>query len=164
MHVSADAVGQLGEVFSLTGAHQTVAASFWAWLGQQDHHIRPPAPDTIGSMCGDRLRVQWWTDPTGAWFAAQVVDMTARSLWEVFLVPARSGQPVAGRRLCMGDASAIELLDTLWLEVFAPLVGTQVVEARYPAFGELVAAGCNPSGVTTVRDDAAKPASPPCGW
>ncbi len=155
MQAQADSVGQRGEVFSLTGAHQNVAASFWQWLGQQDHHIRPPAPDTIGSMCGDRLRVQWWTDPTGAWFAAQVVDMTSRSLWEVFLVPARSGQPVAGRRLFMGDASAIELLDTLWLEVFGPQVGTQVDEARYPAFAELVAAGCNPSGVTTVRDDAA---------
>ena len=55
----------------------------------------------------------------------------------------------------MGDASAIELLDTLWLEVFAPLVGSQVDEARYPVFGELVAAGSNPNGVTTVRDDAA---------
>ena len=155
MYAHADTVGRQGEVFSLAGEHQTVAASFWTWLGQQDQHIRPPAPDTIGTMCGGRLQVQWWTDPTGAWFAAQVTDMTSRSLWEVFLVPARSGQPVAGRRLCMGDASAIELLDTLWLEVFAPLVGSQVDEARYPVFGELVAAGSNPNGVTTVRDDAA---------
>ena len=58
MQAQGDSVDQLGEVFRLTGEHQTVAASFWAWLGQQDHHIRPPAPDTIGSMCGDRLRVQ----------------------------------------------------------------------------------------------------------
>lgn len=92
MHEPADAVGQLGEVFSLKGEHQTVAASFWAWLGQQDHHIRPPAPDTIGSIWGNRLHVEWWTDPTGAWFAAQVVDLTLRGLWEVFLVPSRSGQ------------------------------------------------------------------------
>ena len=39
MLVPADAVGQLGEVFSLTGDHQTVAASFWEWLGQQDLKI-----------------------------------------------------------------------------------------------------------------------------
>lgn len=107
-------------------------------------------------MSGDRLRVQWWCDPTGQWFAAQVMDSANAGVWEVFLVPGRTGAPFAGKRLCMGSASSLEVLNTVWLEAFAGATTGLVSAGRFPAFAELVAAGSNPSGVSVVRDDTAQ--------
>lgn len=70
-------------------------------------------------MSGERLHIQWWCDPTGQWFAAQVMDCANAGVWEVFLVPGRTGAPFAGKRLCMGSTSSLEVLDTVWLEAFA---------------------------------------------
>ena len=157
MEISAqvDTLCQQGEVFSLNGEHGKLAKSFWGWLAKLDPHMREPAPDTIGSVSGERLHVQWWTDHTGGWFATQVFDKATRSAWELFLVPGSAGQPMAGRRLCMGDTPALEVLDGLWLEVFGEAIDSPAAQARYPAFSELVAAGSSPSGVTAVRDDSA---------
>ena len=94
-----------GELFGMGGAQASISAiseSFWSSLGKLDSILTAPAPDTIGSMSGERLHVQWWCDPTGQWFAAQVMDSASAGVWEVFLVPGRTGAPFAGKRLCMG--------------------------------------------------------------
>ncbi|CAN7639741.1 hypothetical protein LJR129_004941 [Acidovorax sp. LjRoot129] len=122
-------------------------------LATLDPHLRAPAGDTIGSMTGDRLHVQWWCDPTGKWFAAQVMDAATQGVWEAFLLPASTGQPLVGRRLCMGDTPASDALDELWMDVFAGLLSETHPAARYPTFSELVAAGSNPAGVTAVREE-----------
>ena len=146
-----------GEIFSVEGEsdrHTKLAQSFWEWLAKLDPGLRAPAPDTIGSASGERMHVQWWCDPTGVWFATQVMDTATHGAWELFLVPGSSGQPVAGRRFCMGDGPARAVQDELWLDVFGDVLAAQVTTARYPAFSELVAAGSNPTGVTAIRDDS----------
>ena len=161
MNIQADtqqAIHQ-GELFRVDGAQAPISAiseSFWSSLGKLDSILTAPAPDTIGSMSGERLRVQWWCDPTGQWFAAQVMDCANSGVWEVFLVPGRTGAPFAGKRLCMGSAASLEVLDTVWLEAFAGATTGLVSAGRFPAFAELVAAGSNPSGVSVVRDDTAQ--------
>lgn len=147
-----------GEVCGVDSTHPhypALARAFWDKLAVLDPQLRAPAADSIGSMTGDRLHVQWWCDTTGKWFAAQVMDAAALGAWEVFLVPGSAGQPLAGRRLCMGDASASEVLDELWLEVFAASLSHSHPSARHPTFTELVAAGSNPAGITAVRDESA---------
>lgn len=150
-----DTACRRGEVITLSGPHHALAASFWAWLAGLDEHVHRPAPDSTGSLSGERLHVQWWTDATEEWFAAQVTDSGTQGVWEIFLVPGSAGQPIGGRRLCLGDGPASEVLDGLWLEVFGPVTGTHLTGARYPAFAELVAAAISPQGVTAVRDDSA---------
>lgn len=133
-----------------------LASMFWAWLGRLDEHIGTPAPDTVGQTRGARFHVQWWVDPSGQFFAAQVMDATACGTWEVFHVPASTGKAVAGRSLCMGTAQALAVLDAMWGEVFEELLGEAAPSTRHPAFVELVAAGTSPAGVVSVQDDQAR--------
>jgi len=147
------------EVFRVDPAHARyplLCEAFWAHLGRLDEHIAAPHADTLGLAHGGHLQVQWWTDETGQFFAAQVMDARTGGLWEVFHVPTGAGTPVVGRRLCMGSPAALESLDALWLEVFADVLGDPAPIKRHPAFVELVAAGTNPAGVVTVHDDLAR--------
>lgn len=147
--------GELFEVDYGQSWSRSISETFWASLANLDSILATPAPDTIGSMRGERLDVQWWCDATGKWFAAQVMDRSSAGVWEVFLVPGRTGTHFAGKRMCMGDASSISVLETVWLEAFTGTSTAPVKSIRFPAFAELVAAGSNPAGVIAVREESA---------
>lgn len=147
------------EIFRVDVAHHRyplLSEIFWAHLGRLDSYITAPNPDTVGHALGEYLQVQWWTDESGCFFAAQVIDGRNGGVWEVFHVPAGAGQPVVGHRVCTGSPDAVSVLEALWLEVFADLLSEAVSVKRHPTFVELVAAGSSPAGVIAVQDDLAR--------
>ncbi|MFN9475138.1 hypothetical protein [Acidovorax sp.] len=120
-----------------------------------DASISAPPPDSVGSAVGDRLHVQWWTAPSGGFFAVQVLDTETTSLWDLFHIPTSGSQSVAGCRVCFETAAGAPSLEAAWRTVFVPILGEVVNGARCPSFVEIVAAGSSPSGVTAIREEAA---------
>ena len=148
-----DTFSALCEVNTKHPAAPDLAANLWAQLAPIDACLSAPAPDTSGSMRGDRLQVQWWNDPSGRYFAVQVLDTVQASQWEVFHVPAANDRDVAGCRVTWEMEPGSSALHTVWEKAFAPALGSSLHDARIPSFPELFAAGCSPNGVTAVLDN-----------
>lgn len=136
-------------------AYPGLAAALWAHLARIDGCISAPASDSLGSARGDRLQVQWWTDPSGRYFASQVLDTLSPSQWEIFHVPVAEGQAILGCRTNWEAAPGASLLPGLWEQVFGPVLGGPAQSTRIPAFTDVLAAGCSLHGITAVQDNRA---------
>lgn len=132
----------------------------WQQLTRWDATISQPATSSVGSSQGDRLHVQWWIAEDGKHFAAQIFEADTASLWEVFMVPVdHDDRVIAGLRICTGPGShqsTTELLDAVWHQAFAPVLGDDVADLRHPAFAELVAAGAATARLAAIRDETAQ--------
>ena len=128
--------------------------AFWRTMVDADPGLQSPAPDTVGSARGDRFHLQWWTSPDGQHFAAQVLDTQEPSLWETFAIPTPSGPTVAGHRTCWGPAAhgGASSLQAIWETAWGKCDLEPLEHTRHPTFMDIVAAGTNPAGVTTVND------------
>lgn len=135
--------------------YPSINRSFWSALNQLDECIRQPSPNTVGEMHGDRLQIQWWSDPSATFFAAQVLDIELSSMWEVFHVPVAGDQAVAGRRIQLANTTAQQAFEAVWQEVFDCLTGEPLPNIRHPSFAEVIAAGTNPAGMSAVHDERA---------
>lgn len=136
--------------------HPSLAERLWEHLNRLDASIAAPPLASVGTAVGDRLQVQWWTAPSGGFFAAQVLDTETTSLWELFHVPSSESQSVAGRRICFETAAGAQTLEAAWRAVFIPLLGEVAQGARCPSFVEIVVAGSSPAGVTAIREETAQ--------
>lgn len=137
-------------------AQQPLAHSFWAYIARVDSCVTRPAPGTVGHAVGDRLQVQWWTDPSDRFFAVQVLDTEASCQWEMFFVPARDDQVIGGGRMVWGTQAAVAQISSIWNAVFGPVLLHAIDSASVPTFVELLAAGSLPRGVTAVRAEQAR--------
>lgn len=129
--------------------------AFWHTLVGADPGLQAPAHDTVGSARGDRFHLQWWTSPDGQHFAAQVLDTQEPALWETFAIPTPAGTTVAGLRSCWSAVAegVASSLQEIWDSACCGKHALEPLEnVRHPTFMDIVAAGTNPAGVTTVSD------------
>lgn len=136
--------------------YERLAANFWSCLAGLDPCLSQPSPDTVGHAAGDHLHLQWWTDPTGLYFAAQVVDTQSLSQWEMFHVPAHEDMAIAGVRISWTSDPSAPVPASIWQATFGALLLDAIQDVAAPTFVELLSAGCSPQGVTAVRDEQAR--------
>lgn len=132
------------------------ADAFWRQLSVLDSCVSRPSPGTVGHVAGDRLHVQWWIASEDQFFAAQILDTEACCQWEIFHVPAREDDEIAGVRMVWGSQSAVEHVASIWDAAFRSVLLEPVDGGLLPGFVELLAAASSPGGLTAVRDQQAR--------